>query len=338
MTGPLSSRVSAPAEVGLPAGPSAVSWRRATHADVPALVEMHAAMAATDHPDWSETHEQLEEDLTRTWSDPQTDTALAEADGRIVAYGVQLCPAEVETLVRSYSFGGVHPEYRGRGIGRELLAWHRIRARQQLAAFDVELPGQHVWHVEERNPSGLRLAARSGMRAERYSNKMERDLAEPIPELELPEGLRLVTPTRADTARLLEARNETFRDHWGSQPMAPEDWESMMSQSTSRFDLSAMALDGDRVAGFVMSAVYPDDFERQGFRGGYIPYVGVVRDWRRRGVAPALLADVFRKHRAEGLERASLDVDTENPTGALSLYTGMGFAATSRSVTFVDEF
>lgn len=338
MTGPLSSRITAPAEIGLPAGPSGVSWRRATMSDIPALVELHAAMSEVDHPDWSETAEQLEEDLTRTWSDPETDTALAEVDGRVVAYGVQLCPAEVETLARSFSFGGVHPGFRGRGIGRELLAWHRDRARQQLAGFDLDLPGRHIWYVEERNGSGLRLAARSGMRAERYSNKMARDLADPIPELELPDGLTLVTPTRADTSRLLDARNETFRDHWGSQPMAADDWESMMSQSTSRFDLSVMALDGDRVAGFVMSAVFPDDFERQGYVGGHIPYVGVVREWRRRGVAPALLAEVFRRHRAEGFEKVSLDVDTENPTGALALYTGMGFVAVSRSVTFIDEF
>ena len=33
----------------------------------------------------------------------------------------------------------------------------------------------------------------------------------------------------------------------------------------------------------------------------------------------------------------ALDVDSENPTGALGLYTGMGFVATSRSVAHVEE-
>lgn len=338
MTGPLSSRIAAPAEIALPAGPSGVSWRRATLDDVPALTELHAAMSALDHPAWSETAEELAEDLTHSWVDPAVDTALGEIDGAPVAYGVQLCPAEVETLVRSFSFGGVHPAFRGRGIGRELLAWQRDRARQQLAAFDLDLPGRHLWYVEERNTTGMRLAARSGMRAVRYANTMVRDLALPIPDLSLPEGLRFATPTRADLPRLLEIRNATFRDHWGSQPMSAEDWESMHAQSASRLDLSLMALDGERIAGFLMSTVNPDDFERQGYDGGYISYVGVVRDWRRRGVAPALLAEAFRRHRAEGFEKAGLDVDTENPTGALALYTGMGFVATSRSVTFAEEF
>jgi hypothetical protein len=34
----------------------------------------------------------------------------------------------------------------------------------------------------------------------------------------------------------------------------------------------------------------------------------------------------------------ALDVDSENPSGALGLYTGMGFTAASRSVAFVEEF
>ena len=71
--------------------------------------------------------------------------------------------------------------------------------------------------------------------------------------------------------------------------------------------------------------------------GGYVALVGVVRDWRRRGVAPAMLAEVMRAARAAGHERIALDVDSENPTGALGLYTGMGFVATSRSVAHVEE-
>jgi mycothiol synthase len=240
--------------------------------------------------------------------------------------------------VRSIAFGGVRPSHRGRGIGRELVAWHRTRARQQLAASELDLPGWSMLYVEEKNDSGLRLARRAGLPLVRYFTKMERDLAADIPQLALPDGLVLAVPTIADSARILEAKNEAFRDHWGSQPSTEEGWASMMGQPTMRFDLSLIALDGERVAGFVMTQVYVDDFEKQGFVGGYIPLVGVVRDWRRRGVAPALLAEAFRVYRAAGHERVALDVDSENPSGALSLYTGLGFEPTARSVAFVEEF
>src|SRR5690606_36465105 len=118
----------------------------------------------------------------------------------------------------------------------------------------------------------------------------------------------LATPSSADREAMRAARNDAFRDHWGSQPTTEEAWESFLGQSTIRWDLSAIARDGDRVVGMVLSLVNPGDFALQGYEGGYIPHVGVVRDWRRRGVAPALLAEVLRRHRAAGYTRVGLDV------------------------------
>lgn len=37
---------------------------------------------------------------------------------------------------------------------------------------------------------------------------------------------------------------------------------------------------------------------------------------------------------AAGMDTASLDVDSENPTGALALYTKMGYVAVNRSLAW----
>ena len=66
--------------------------------------------------------------------------------------------------------------------------------------------------------------------------------------------------------------------------------------------------------------------------------VGTLREHRGRGLAGALLAEVMRASRAAGLERCVLDVDTENPTGALGVYTRLGFAATDRDVAYSIEY
>jgi len=338
MTGPLSARVPAPAELALPAGPSGVSWRHATLDDVDAIVELYAALAEADHPEWTETREEVEEELRHSWIDLALDSVIGHDDGEVVAVGLQVATPRPETIVRSIAVGGVRPSHRGRGIGRALTRWHRDRGRQQLAASPLDLPGWIMFYVEERNASQSRLLEHVGIPLVRYFSKMERNLADPIPELSLPEGLVLATPTRDDSARIREAKNEAFRDHWGSQPSTDEAWDSMMNQSTLRLDLSVVALDGDEVAGFVLVDVHPDDFASQGYRGGYIPLVGVTRAWRRKGVAPALLSAALRAHRAAGFERIALDVDSENPSGALGLYTGMGFEPVSRSMAYVEEF
>jgi mycothiol synthase len=309
-----------------------------TFDDVDAIVELYAAIAQADHPEWTETREEIDDELRHSWIDLDADSVIAEADGQVVATGLQIAPPDPETIVRSIAFGGVRPSHRGRGIGRALMEWHRARGRQHLSVSDHDLPGWIMFYVEERNTSQLRLAERLGLPLVRYFTKMKRDLALDIPDLPLPDGLRLAIPTAADSARILTAKNDAFRDHWGSQPSTEEGWTSMMEQPTSRFDLSVIALDGEEVAGFVMTQVYPDDFASQGYVGGYIPLVGVTRPWRRRGVAPALLAAAFRRYRAEGHEKVALDVDSENPSGALSLYTGMGFVPETRSVAFVEAF
>jgi ribosomal protein S18 acetylase RimI-like enzyme len=334
---PLSERVDAPAELQ-PAPVSGTAWRSATVDDVDAIVELSAAISADEHPEWSEPRDEIEEQLTLSYVDVARDTLIGEADGRMVAFGQALAPFEPETIVRSILIGGVHPEFRGRGIGRSLLAWLEGRGRQQLAASDLPLPGWLMAYTQDRNPAAIRLLERTGFPTVRYFSQLERTLDGPIPELHLPAPLRLVPASPELSAQIRSAKNAAFRDHWGSQPTPDEAWNNFMTASTRRLDLSYLALDGDEVVGLVILDVNEDDWALQGYPSSYISLVGVVAQWRRRGVAPALLAASLLASRDAGLERVSLDVDSENPTGALGLYTGMGFASIHISRAHVKEF
>ena len=51
-----------------------------------------------------------------------------------------------------------------------------------------------------------------------------------------------------------------------------------------------------------------------------------------------VLAAQLAASRAAGHERATLDVDSASPAGALDLYTGMGFFITNRELAYVLEF
>lgn len=338
---PLSARVHAPVELQ-PASVAGVAWRSARLDDLDAVVALYAAISRVDHPEWTETRDEIELEFTQSWSDLERDTLIGESDGMPIAFGQVICPPGPESIVRSLLYGGVHPDHRGRGIGRALLDWQEGRGRQQLAASTLLLPGWILCYSGESNTGASVLFERAGFAAQRYFWQLERELDEPIPGLELAAPLRLVAlrPELSEATRL--AKNEAFRDHWGSQPISSEQWEGFMAMPERRSDLSFLALEGERVVGFVVvdmnGADGASDAGTPGFRAVEIVWVGVVADWRRRGLAPALLAASLRASYHAGFERAALNVDSESPTGALGLYTGMGFARMSSSRANVKAF
>jgi len=335
---PLSERISAPATVH----PSVhgLAWTPATLDDIDELTELQRAIDAADHPNYAQTREEMEEDLSHSYLDLAVDSLVARDEhGVAVAYGlVELSPGQ-ETIVRSFLFGGVHPEHRGRGIGRELLAWQQSRALQQLAGSPKTLPGWICGNADERAPATARLLERSGFTATRWFISQTRDLAQEIPDVDLPREITLAPYSVELSDAIHAAKNAAFQDHWSSQPTTDEQWNSMVGLDTFRADHSSVALAPDgSVAGFLITFVVEDDWKLQGFSSAYISLLGVVREWRRRSIAPALLAHAMRSYRDAGYEMAELDVDSDNPSGALGLYTGMGFVEQHRSVSYVRVY
>lgn len=301
-------------------------------------------MGAVDHPHYVTIREELEEDFEASYVDLALDTLVAmQRDGRVLAWGLVLEPPGQESLVREILVGGVRPDARGQGLGRQLLEWQVARGVQRLAASTAALPGWLMTAADSRVEDAARLYARFGIEPARYFLELQHDLGDAVPAVDLDGALRFeeYTPARSEATRV--ARNDAFRDHWGSQPANEEQWDSMVGRSIFRADLSFLAVSGaveanDEVAGFVIASVSEDDWPAQGFSSAYIDLVGVTRAWRKRGIAPALLARTLRAIAEAGLEKAVLDVDSESPTGALGLYSGLGFTTSNSSVNFTKVF
>ena len=341
---PLSARVDAPATLpGLPEA-EGLRWRSATRDDAAALAELHRAMDPLDHPHFVVDEEEIAEDFGEPRFDPVRDSLLAE-DGRgVAAYGIALPLESRESIARVLLLGGVRPDRRGSGIGRGIAAWQEARGIQQLASAEEALPGWLLVYADTKHGAGaIRLFERRGFARDRYFLELRRDLAERIPEVTPAEGVRIV-PWHGDwSASALEAKNASFRDHWGSQPESREHWEHHERLAIFRPDLSYLALatgeDGtERVVGLVRTDVNERDWAAQGYPHAYVGLVGVVREWRGRRIAQALLTRVLAASRDLGYERVTLDVDSDNPSGALGLYSSMGFRAATRSVALLRAF
>ena len=334
---PLRERVGAP-PMHRPAHPLIAQWRPATPDDVDAVLGVLRAIDGVEHPNYLTTREEVAEELGFSFLDRERDSLIGfTADGRAVAAGTVLEPPRQETLVREFLNGGVHPEYWGRGIGRELLAWQLARGRQRLAASEKRLPGWLVGYADRRATQRERLLRRAGLQPVRYFLALERDLAHPIPAVEPTEEVRIVPFTPELSEATHAARDEAFLDHWGSQPMSNEQWDGFLG-GTFRADISFVALAGKEVAGLVLCQVNEEDWVSQGFTGAYVAMVGTTRAHRGNRIAPALLGAALLACAERGWERVTLDVDSESPTGALGLYTGMGFVETSGETGLVLEY
>ncbi|MFZ7087327.1 GNAT family N-acetyltransferase [Curtobacterium sp. RRHDQ10] len=335
----LADRVVAPAHLATPSPIDGVVFRPATREDIPAMHRVLLAACAADTPDFHPAQEDIDNEFSTTGLDPRADTIVGhDAAGHVIAYAFVMVHPSHETLVRVWLPGAVDPQYRSRGIGRRLLAWQLGRSRQQLAAIDVDLPAQ-IELTDRAGAPALALALRFGMEPTRFWFELERDLADPVDVPGVPDGylVRAYAPDDLEPTRL--AKNDSFRDHWGSQPTLAADWARARSAPSFRPDLSRVVVDASgAVVAFAITEVDPDSFAARGGSYGYVDYVGVVRAHRGRGLAPAVLASALGGIRADGLTAAVLDVDADNPTGALGLYERLGFVRGTVAVTHTLQY
>ncbi len=275
--------------------------------------------------------------MTSPWIDLSTDSLGGhDHTGVLRSYGVvEIRPGD-RSCVRAFLAGGVHPEWRGGGLGRALVAWTEGRGRQMLAETDRTGPARLAAYVSESARDYRQLYAAAGFSPIRWYTDMRRDLSEPLPEIAAVPGLDVVawSPELDDTVR--QAHNAAFMDHWGSQPHTAESWRAWVHGPHEAPQWSLVALDGaGEVAGYLMSQRHSADL--QGFASGFTAALGVVPRWRRRGLGSALLVRALALYLDGGMAYATLDVDAENPSRAHDVYERLGYRPTHGWVLYSVE-
>lgn len=280
--------------------------------------------------------EELEEVLDQPHTDPAADGRLALLDGEAVGYALVDHVPSGERLERAYLSGTVHPDHRGKGIGRALFEWQLGRAREVLAAYDHDLPRFVRTGVRDVQRPAMALFERFGLTPVRYTDELIRPLELPVDAVTV-EGVEVVPWDPARSEEIRAVRNASFADHWGSTPMGEAVWRHWLAESSKRLDLSWIALLDGEVVGYTLNDHFEGDEEVSGRRDGWLSHIGVRRELRGRGVASALIAASIRSFREAGFTHAMLAVDTENPSGAYGLYRRLGFEPYERWVTHETE-
>lgn len=321
-----------------------VSWRPLGPADVPAWHALVTAAAIADGREERYTTEDLVDELSGPGVVPALDSLAGFLPGGDLAAAGMVTARTAGPVMRRYDlWGTVHPDHRDRGLGRYLLGWQEARARAVHATDRTAVPGRIGVGVEDQQEDVIRLARHCGFTPGRYYTVLRRPVnAEGAPPLEVPPpppGVRIVPYRDQADEAVRAAHNEAWIDHWGFAPRTAERWRAWVSGHRNfRPEWSRMALAGpDEVAGYVVNFGFDQDWDAQGYTEGWTMLLGVRRAWRGRGVAANLLAASVAAYREAGLGYAGLDVDTENPTGALQLYLKLGYLPRRRTVLLDKE-
>jgi mycothiol synthase len=284
-----------------------------------------AAIQDADKSDEYSTEEELLEEFGRPGED-FTRGSIAIYDGRtMVGYGVLTSRSEAEPVHEMRHDGGVHPSYRGRGLGAELLDWAEQTA---VPLHDDRFPG-HPLSLSSgclsSNAGAVALHEQRGYQPVRWFHSMVRDLSAVIPRTVIPAGVQVTgyTPDMAEHARLV--RNEAFRDHWGSTETSAEIWTHFLASAAFRPEFSFLAYAESEPLGMLISREHDAYNTRTGHRDLHISLVGTRAAGRKRGIATALLVTAMSAARAEGYDQASLGVDADSLTDAVRLYERVGF-------------
>jgi ribosomal protein S18 acetylase RimI-like enzyme len=315
--------------------PEGIEARPIDTGDADAWAQLLAAKEKVDQEGENYSAHDLIDELEDPHVDPALDTIGLWADGRMVAFGKVYAADSVVDVDRVRTEGTVHPEWRRRGLGTALMPWLIRRAGELHLEKHPEAPGEVSNGAISTNIGADRLLQKFGFDERRYFFDMKRPLDQPVPEVALADGLRMVPfdPSINETLRV--THSEVFLDHWGSTPKDPESWKTWFTGARAfRGGSSYVVLDGETIAAYVLAYEWEADTEATGIRELHLGQVGTVRSYRGRGLARAALAKVLAEAARSGYQQAGLGVDADNPTGALGLYESLGFSVHNKWITY----
>jgi mycothiol synthase len=180
--------------------------------------------------------------------------------------------------------------------------------------------------VAEADNLTRRLLTERGYVRVRSFMTMRRDLAPDEDPGTSPDGITIRRYAEADEETLHRVHEESFSDHWGFRPTSLESFNEAMHAEDWDPSLVFLADAGDRTVGHAVSFLF-EPF-------GFVAMLGVVHEWRGRGIAKALLRRSFAELASRGKREVQLGVDARNPHGAVALYEGLGMTVHRRDDAF----
>ncbi|MGB7062548.1 MAG: GNAT family N-acetyltransferase, partial [Candidatus Zixiibacteriota bacterium] len=262
----------------------------------------------------------VEEMILQEKEDPSFDLEgrfIAELDrspvGAVHA-NVEKQREERKGFIRFY----VIPESRGRGIERQLV---------ELALRELKDRGMAIAQafIDSRERGYVELLEGLDFKQVRVVSNMEMELADISQEIgeNKQMAIRSLQKEREEEIRLLTwLLNETFKENFNFRPDTVEEVRYFLFSDLyyNEAKETFLAVLDDESVGYIGVGIDEKYNLEKKVQAGDIFTIGVLKQYRRRGIGARLMLHALETLKAKGMTKAMLGVDDYNRTKAMKLY------------------
>jgi mycothiol synthase len=302
-----------------PSHTSTLQLREFVLGDIPAIAEIRNASISISPDFYSMTVDRFRYDFYDEDVPMMSRIEVAEAEGNILGF-YHLYTDENQLGLGRVNLDSfhVHPKARNHGVGVSLLEAAVKTAREWKARYISTA-------IPEESPRSIEFLERHGFVRVRQFYKMRLSNLAIDATDEFPAGFTLRTfQPGLDEADFVKVYNAAFADHWDFIPMA--DWEVAKWNRRPAFNPKGCFLlfDRERLVGFTTVMYDPEQAAQTGEAVGRVFEMGVLPEYRRRGLGYTMLQAGIRYAQAQGFKALDLVTDVENEAG-IQLYEKIGF-------------
>lgn len=297
------------------------SWRSLQAADVGAVRELAVSCLDADGGLALGAEETF---ITKYYfpAAPGASIGAFEQGGQLVACAA-VHPDHSAEAYFAMIVGQVHPSLRHRGLGRYLLSWSIDQAGGLLAASPTDRTHILQIRTESLTVEAASLFERYGFVQQFAEDVMCRELSDSFPDILLPDEIHFATWEKALVDQFFAVYQESFPDRPGFPNWSQEKWVAWLEPEDEEFQpgLSLLACHEELPVGFIVCAE------------NLIVQMGVVPEWRGRGIGSALLMEVLTRYYEKGVDHVLLDVNVNNARAA-RVYAKLGFKVSGRRARY----
>lgn len=220
------------------------------------------------------------------------------------------------------------PEHMETGLVEYLFGWMEQKAQRVIERCPPDARIAFRTYTMPEHEPVVRLYETLGYQQIRSDFRMVIHMEEAPPQPAVAEGFFIRTYRHPDELDdLIRADDAGFSDHWGfvQQPFEQNraEWEHWLS-TDPLFDPTLFFLAIEEATGNI-AAISLCRSEQEGDPSvAYVDSLAVLRPYRKRGLATALLYHSFGEFWRRGRTSVALHVDSQSLTGATRLYEKVG--------------